>query len=252
MATRVPAPPAAPAGPPPADVDDHGSVRRDAVRARRWEATGAARVVRDVDADRVDLGGLITIGGALRAREVASRGTLEVGGPVEVAEALTIEGSARIGAGLSAGSAHLRGRLECGGSLRVTGRTEWTGHLDARGDLAGGPVLFDGRLTLDGALTATTLDGRLRGRSRADRLAAERITLRAPRRLGPRGELTVLRIDAREVDLEGVVCEYLRADRIVLGAGCEIARVDGTIVRQHAGGHVGPVSRSPPPPGLSR
>ncbi len=238
--------------PPPGDLDDRGAVRRDAVRARAWRAEGATRVVGDVDCERADLNGLVTIGGALTAREAVARGTLEVRGPVHVAGSLSLEGTARVATGIAAGTLRIRGQLTAGADVRVDGPAEWAGHLDARGDLRAGAVVFDGRLTIDGALTATSIDGRLRGRSQASRLTAERVVLRAPLRLGPRGELTVLRIDAHEVDLEGVVCEYVRADRIILGAGSHVARVDGTIVRQHPRAHLGPESRSPPPPGLSR
>ena len=60
------------------------------------------------------------------------------------------------------------------------------------------------------------------------------------------------RIEAETVVLSGVNVGYLRANQIVLGRDSEVTRVDGAIVSCHPTSHVGPVSRSAAPYGLTR
>ncbi|HEY6238897.1 MAG TPA: hypothetical protein VIZ68_06925, partial [Thermoplasmata archaeon] len=94
--------------------------------------------------------------------------------------------------------------------------------------------------------------GRLAGTSRATTLQADRVVVRRSGFRGRHATFEVRTIEAKEADLEGVVAEYVRADRIALGPGCQIARIDGEVTRVHASSHVGPVSRSPAPYGLTR
>ena len=67
-----------------------------------------------------------------------------------------------------------------------------------------------------------------------------------------KGTLRTLRIEGREVHLEGVTVEFLRADAIFLGEGCRVARHEGTIVARHRTAVVGPSAVSHPWAGLSR
>jgi len=60
------------------------------------------------------------------------------------------------------------------------------------------------------------------------------------------------RIEAESVKLEGVKVAFVRAPQVILGRGCHVTEVDGTIVRRHPSSHVGPESRSLPPYGLRR
>ncbi|MCI4340096.1 MAG: hypothetical protein L3J73_02345, partial [Thermoplasmata archaeon] len=113
-------------------------------------------------------------------------------------------------------------------------------------------VEFDGRATIEGAVVATEVVGRLRDDSRIGSIRADRVTITRPTRLRGGGRLNVLTIEAKEVDLEAVHAQHVRAERIALGPGCQIAEVEGTITRRHPSAHVGPASQSAPPHGLTR
>ncbi|MCI4369784.1 MAG: hypothetical protein L3J81_00470, partial [Thermoplasmata archaeon] len=111
----------------------------------------------------------------------------------------------------------------------------------------------EGRVEARKEIRAKELDLVLESPSTAAAIRAETVRVRSRRKfLAPSASLEVERIDADLVELEDVHVEYLRASRIVAGAGCRIARYDGTVVRQHASARLGPSSVSLPPRGLSR
>ncbi len=251
-----PAPPAATPSPvPPArsgEVHDVGAARHDFVHAARWSAQGAVKVLGEVDVGSAELGGLATVRGALRAGSLSSKGTLDVAGTAEVANALRLEGEAEFGATLRAGAIVADGAVRVRGALSATESLRSVGSLEVHGPLSAPTVSFDGRLLVDGELTAREVTGTLRDDSSVHTIRAERVTIRRGVRFGRRRRLSVTLLEAREVTLEDVDVEYLKADRIALGAGAQVARAEGAVVSRHPTAHVGPVSRSPPPYGLFR
>lgn len=252
VATPAPSTPAAP----PArtgEIRDSGATHREAVSASTWRAEGVVKVLGPVDAGAVELNGATSIRGRLTADRLRSRGTLEVGGAVVVAQSAVLEGDSRLTGGLRAGSLDARGSTDVGASLDVQGELAFTGHFDVQGDLRAATVRFDGRLTAGGTLTSTKVEGKLRNEGRVGAILAPTVTIdRHAPLFGPKGHLTVLRIEATDARLAGVRCEYLRADRITLGPDCHIARLDGTVVARHPSSRVGPESSSPRPYGLTR
>ncbi|MCI4354283.1 MAG: hypothetical protein L3K06_02835, partial [Thermoplasmata archaeon] len=146
----------------------------------------------------------------------------------------------------------LGGAIHVGGAVRAATRLRWKGDLEVGGEVAASRVEFDGRATIEGAVVATEVVGRLRDDSRIGSIRADRVTITRPTRLRGGGRLNVLTIEAKEVDLEAVHAQHVRAERIALGPGCQIAEVEGTITRRHPSAHVGPASQSAPPHGLTR
>jgi len=248
------APPAPPAPPPPlaGEISDAGGSKRESVRALRWKVDGASKVLGDVEVDAAELHGLISVRGGLKARNLASDGTLDVGGPVDVAETLTTAGDASFGAAARVGAAETRGSLTVASDLTAMRSVRAQGAVSVGGNVIAPRLEFDGRLEVTGAIAVTDFVGRLKGRSRATTVQADRVTVRRGGLAARHATLEVLTIETKDADLEGVVAEYVRADRIVVGAGCQIARVDGNVLRVHPTSHVGPVSHTPAPYGLTR
>lgn len=253
-APATPAPTPAPSAPPPrtGEVHDAGAARHDGLRVRHWTSQGAVKVLGDVEVDQADLAGLVSIRGTLKGGSVTCSGTLDVGGAVELSGTLSTDGDASLGAAARAASVASKGTLRTLGGLSASAGIRSEGILEVHGGIAGPRLEFHGRILVDEEVAVADLLGTVRGASRARSIRAERVTVRRGGRLGTHGRLTVTTIEATEVDLEDVEVEYLRADRIRLGPGAQVARLDGTVTSQHGTAHVGPVSRSPKPYGLSR
>jgi len=248
----APAPTAPPSLPRTGEIHDVGAVRRDSVRAQRWTTKGAAKVLGDAEADAADLSGLVSIRGSLSGGTVTTSGTLDVGGGVRLAGALTAAGTTTIGQDVLVHELHLSGSASVSGRVEVSGRCLWKGSLEVVQGVSAERVEFEGRGTIDGAVRAKEVEGRVRGVSRFGSIVADRVRIHRPGRLFGDNHLEVLSIQANEVELEGVHAQYVKAERIAIGPGCQIAQADGTISRQHPSSHVGPAVRSPTPYGLTR
>lgn len=248
---------------------DRGVVRYESLTADAWRLQGAARIVGDADVGVAEISDRVTIGGRLTAEQIDADGLLEVHGPAGIAGRLRLKGTYRGDAELRAGAAEIHGLAQVAGPVRVDRVLSVTGLLDAP-RVDAGTVVVRGALQVHGDMSVTLLDATLRGPSRLEHLTADtvRITREAvpmqawmptplrhlTRQLLGRGSagLSVLRIDARSVELEGVDVGYLRADTITVGADCRIDRYDGRILRAHPSSRVGPSSVSPPPYGMTR
>jgi cytoskeletal protein CcmA (bactofilin family) len=252
------APPAAAPPVPPApltgDIQDVGTVRRDSVRARSWNARGGAKVLGDVEVETSQLAGLVSIKGKIRAQRFRIDGTLDSNGPVEVTGPLEVSGTALLTGPVQAGSLELKGAGKIAGPLRVAGTASWKGALEVLGDLTAGGVDFEGTVRATGDLVAPTITGRLKGASSVENIRTTTLTLTRPGLFPPMqtGVLRVVRIDARDARLEGVDAELVRAEQVTVGPGCHIAAIEGRLVSVHPSSHVGPESRSPKPYGLFR
>ncbi len=257
MSATVTPPPPTPSAPPAAparsgEIHDAGAVRRDSVRALRWTSTGASKILGDVEVDDANLAGLISIRGNVTGGSVAASGTLDIGGFVRLTGTFRTSGTTKITQELRAADLDLAGATSVGGAIAATGRARWKGTLETTAGVTADRVEFEGRAAVDGAVVAKTVDGRLRDDSRIGSIAADTVRLVRPTRLFGSGHLEVLTIEAREAELEGVHAQYVKAEKVILGPGCQVAQVDGTITRQHATSHVGPESKTPRPYGLMR
>ncbi len=252
MAVATP-PAAAPEPAPLGDVRDVGAMRRSSVSARSYTSLGDVKVVGDVRAMSVELHGLATIGGRLVAERLRAEGTLDVAGEVAVHGEIAVHGTALLGAGLTAGDLTAQGRLTVGGPIVLEGHGRLKGRLDAAGSLSARAFQFDGSVSVPGALDCPTVEGQLRRPSRIGVLRSENVRIvRGGFPPDARGSLLVDRIEATDVEIEAVDCEYLRAERIRLGPGAHVTRLDGEVVRRHRTAVIGPLSREPLPYGITR
>ena len=254
----VATPPATPAPPPtPApltgDLRDVGAGLRPSVRARSYTAVGAIKILGAVEVTTADLQGTVSIGGRVTAERLRSDGVLNVGADVQVEGEASFKGSTRIGGGLTTGDLRAAGALDVGGTFTVEAQAVVRGDLAVTTTITARSLEFDGTIQAPGDLDCPIIQGRLRGASRLGAVHAQHVRIvRAGFPFGHRGELVADRIEAKEVELEAVSVEYLRAERVTLGAHCQVTRLDGDVIRRHRTAVVGPVAYEAPPPGLTR
>lgn len=258
----TPQPPLPVAGDRPARLDDHGSVVRESVRAAIWNAAGVAKVTGPVEVDVADLHGTVSVGGTVTAIDLTLHGELDVVGAVRVAHRFSSSGESRLQGGLGAERIDGSGSLDVRGPLTATGALAFDGSVRAP-ELNAPSVGVAGRLDVPGTVTVERLELEIGADCALGRLLAASVRVRRHRPMlpipswvpflsHPPPSLRVLRIEATEVDLEGVEVEFLRAERIRLGPGCHVAHYEGTIVHADPQAHVGPESRTPAPYGLTR
>ncbi|MCI4362852.1 MAG: hypothetical protein L3K13_00890 [Thermoplasmata archaeon] len=249
---------AKPPSPPPAplagEILDQGARRRDTVRALRWSVNGVAKVLGTVEAGTIDVSGRLSVGGDVSCVELRVRGSLDTFAKTRVAGLLDVDGMARLGGPVAAGEARLVGRAELTSDLTTQGALDAQGHLAVAGELSASELRFSGTLLVTGGIRAPRISGKLEGACRARAVSCDTLTLR---RLSfppwkRSGSFSAERIEAREARLEGVRCEFLRAEEIYLGPDCHVSRAEGRVVERHRTSYVGYESTSPPPPGLFR
>lgn len=238
-------------------VAEHGVSRHDSIDAGTWSARGVAKVLRDATVTVAELRGTVSIGGRLRAERVESFGRLEVHGAMEVTGAVTGGGDLRGGATLHAGDLTWNGSLELAGSISVDRRLDATGELRAP-ELSAAEFRADGVIMIPGPVRAAVVELRPRDGSQIGSIQGRSVQVRThvpnflDQLLGRRSRVTIGRIESDRVELEGVEVDFVHAPEVVLGPGCHVAAVEGTIVRRHPSSRVGPESRSPAPYGLRR
>jgi len=253
-----PKPAAAPLPPRTGQVIDRGTVRRESIRAETWAIDGTAKVLGNVDVSQADLRGFVTIAGALSADRVLARGELEVVGIVTTRGTLEVRGQCRMFTDVGARDAGFDGTVQIGGALRVAGLLQIRGQLAVVGSASAGFFQADGRFEIRGTLRAPRVQATVRGASHIGTVEGGDVRFTLPvrppilRSILESPTLDIDRIEAETVHIEGVTVQYLRADRIVVGRNCHVVRHDGTIVSCHPSSHLGPESRSPHPPGMSR
>ncbi len=235
------------------DVLDRTPARHDQISARVWEARAGAKVVGNVAARSVQLKGPTGIRGQLTADRVDAVGSLDIVGGLTVRGDCSLTGDARVGGVVSVGSLALQGTLSASQGVTAAGALSGKGRILTPKDLRATTVQFEGSVDVGGTLKAGDVDLTVTAESRVGTILAQTVRVSSHHRaLGKSPELTALRIEASDVVLEAVRCEYVRAERISLGRDAHVARWDGSIVRRDARSRAGPESNSPPPYGLTR
>jgi cytoskeletal protein CcmA (bactofilin family) len=253
--------PAKPAPPPPrpkvAEIRDVTSALHDSVDAERWNARGAVKVTGDVHIGTGELEGNASVAGKLVASSLRSHGALDVEGPIEVSGMLSSAGTLHAGQALHAGDANLRGTSRVSGAVSVDRALSVRGHLIAPSIVAG-TLSLDGVGEVPGQVTAGSVDLRLSTQSSFGTVVARSVTVHGKvpnlveKVLGRQLSVTVRRIEADSVHLEGVDVAFVRAPLIHLGRDAHVTEYEGSIVERHSSSRVGFESRSPRPYGLRR
>ena len=239
------------------ELHDSGTVRKESVDADRWVATGLVKVTGDANLGEGKLNGTVSLGGRLTATRVEYRGVLDVDASVEASESVSGVGSLRVGSTVHAATADLKGTVRISGALTVDRALTVHGSLVAPSATVG-ELDLEGDAHIPGDLVGLRLDGYLKENSAFGTVRARSVKLRSkPPNLVEmmffrRVTATVARIEADEVELEGVEAKFVRAPKITLGRGAHVTEYEGTIVKRHPSSRVGFESKSPPPYGLRR
>ncbi len=258
--------PTAPSAAPPirkGRIWDRGVVQRPEIHALVWRCDGTARILGDLDAGTAIIRGTASVIGKVLADRLDVRGTLEALQPIEVKGTMFIRGPLRFEGPLTAGTISHRGPARGGGPIVARQLLESNGSLELRtGGITAPHVAFTGSFEVAGPIRAKSVIARVLAPSRAAAVEADTVVFDRPTRiprlleqfglLASEPSVRVDRIEARDVYLDGVDCEYVRSEHLLLGPGCHVTRLDGTVVRKHRSSTIGPRSHSPPPHGLSR
>jgi hypothetical protein len=239
------------------EIRDLGTVRRDSVDANRWTARGTVKVTGDVNVGAAELEGSVAIAGKVAAGAFRSRGTVEVEGPVDITGALETSGGLHAAGTVHAAEADLRGEVAVLGALSVDRVLRCRGSLAAP-SLSVGGLSLQGEAQIPGDIVGNSVEARFTRNSVLWTVRARSVSLRAripnlvEKVLGREMAVTIRRVEADAVVLEGVDVKFVRSPSITLGRDAHITEYEGTIVRQHPSARVGFESRSPRPYGLWR
>jgi cytoskeletal protein CcmA (bactofilin family) len=198
----------------------------------RVQIEGVGKVEGDVQAAEFHLNGMATVRGELNAKTLNAIGKLKVEGRT------------------SAGMTHMEGVAVIRGSL--TGeRLTLKGMLHVQGDCEFERLDAEGGFDIEGLLNAGFVDIRLYGRGKTREIGCDSIQVRKIARnhwkqmlqkmFGTWGPgLEAGTIEGDDIDLEHTTASMVRGNRVTLGPGCRIGRVEyRTELRKHPDAKVG-------------
>lgn len=193
---------------------------------------GVGKVMGDVQADGLfRMNGVVTVLGDIQAAEFNADGKFKMEGR------------------LAAGSARINGMAAVKGM--VSGETLLLqGMLNANGDCELERFEAEGGFTIGGLLNAGAIDIRMHTKCKAQEVGGETIRVRKMSRsaweklwrwMFPKWlpEMEAALIEGDEVDLENTTASIVRGNRVVIGAGCHIDRVEYRMsIVKHPGAQV--------------
>lgn len=200
--------------------------------------------------DSVLIDGIGTVNGDIVCDHMTGNGTIKVNGGIQAGD-LTLNGTGSLRGPLNCGSIRADGLLNIGGevhfgSLDMNGmlkveagargeRVEVNGTMKLGGDLQCETLKIYGNLQVGGLLNADQVHIELFGSCSAREIGGEQITIR--RRSGEKklieffsvglyNKLSVDVIEGDEIELENTKAKIVRGNRVRIGPGCEINRVE--------------------------
>jgi cytoskeletal protein CcmA (bactofilin family) len=182
---------------------------------RNIKITGESTFVGDVDCIKLQHVGELSIQGNLKTEELKLTGECEVQGNLE---ASILRG---------------RGEVKVSSGARIE-NIKFTGNLDAGGDCEAGTLEVDGAFTVSGLLSADSLEVKMYGPCKAREIGGTTLRVkrsRATKLLNffmTRGDsvLTAEEIEGDVVELEYTSAAVVRGNRVVIGPGCQIGRIE--------------------------
>ncbi|MFC5530066.1 hypothetical protein [Cohnella yongneupensis] len=179
---------------------------------------GVGKVSGDIDAKTIKANGVIRMNGAVKAEEMDCDGKLTVGGNLAV------------------------GRIRLDGLVSVKGimsgeHLDLHGLINVKGDCEIEKFDGEGVFEVDGLLSVGTLNIKLQGRAKAREIGVESMVIRqVPRSVWSKlwswmstkfvPELQATTIEGDDIDLEYTKAQVVRGNRVVIGKGCVIDRVE--------------------------
>jgi cytoskeletal protein CcmA (bactofilin family) len=199
--------------------------------------------------EQVNIEGVGKVEGDVRAASFRLNGVATVRGSVET-ERLESNGKLKIEGLLSAGTSHMDGYTDVLGSLsgeHVTSK----GLLQIRGDCELERFDAEGGFVIDGLLNAGFVNVQLYGRAKTREIGCESILVRKIAKSQWKEMLRKMfgksaagleagTIEGDDVDLEYTAASVVRGNRVTLGPGCRIGRVEyRTELKKHPAAQVG-------------
>lgn len=198
----------------------------------------------------VKIEGVGRVYGPLACEDFVLQGMGSVSGDVVCADRFELQGKATVEGGVEAplilaeGQIHWKGRLR-GGTVKLNGFVKASCDCEAdRFELEGGFVV-------DGMLNAEEIEIRLQHRGKVKEIGGRHVRVERARRtnwtsrwgwLVPvlKAELHAETIEGDEIHLSWTTADVVRGNRVVIGAGCRVGRVEyGSELAVHPDASVG-------------
>ena len=196
--------------------------------------SGSGKVTGDVEAGSVRVSGAAHFDGSVKADSLKGSGSFDIARDVEARE-FKCSGSAHVGGSVKADRLAASGSVKIGGNAKVV-NADMSGSARIGGDLEGEHVRSSGAIVVGGLLSADTVEMALGGQCRVREIGGERITILSGDGFGRgflcfgwlcrTGSLTVESIEGDDVHLEATTAKIVRGQRVKIGPGCRIARVE--------------------------
>ena len=183
----------------------------------------------------VNVNGVVTVAGDVRAESIKVDGHTKLLGSVD-AETFACDGVTRVEGELRSGNARTNGVLTVDGAASG-GELRQSGMLNVKGDCSYERFVSDGGFAIDGLLNADVIEAKLFAPCRARDIGGEKIAVTAkPKNMLSRlwqrtfrklsVELTADTIEGDDIALEETTAGVVRGNRVVIGRGCRIGKVE--------------------------
>ncbi len=198
-----------------------GVVSGNPVKTVEFKASGSARVKGPMECDTVKVSGSCDFDGDVHCTDFRSSGSARIAGSLK-AEDVGVSGALDIAKDIEAVD------ISASGSLRVDGNVH------------GQDFHSSGAVRIQGELKVQDVDIELGGNSKIGAIQAQDVSVKAPGGfLRARGELTVDRIVAEDVDLVGTTASYVEGRDVRIGPHCRIGVVVAQDLMVHESSEVG-------------
>jgi cytoskeletal protein CcmA (bactofilin family) len=197
---------------------------------------GEGTITGDIDCTDYKTNGSSRIVGNVKAQEIKVNGHSEIEGSVE-ADVVIINGQTDIGGNLSVKKLKLQGKTDIGGSL-AGDQLELGGVIQIHSDCEAELFALKGSFNIGGLLNAGTIDIHLYGPCHVREIGGEAINVKLSGWIhslhkiiqslfpGLEKRLTADTIEGDDIYLEYTTANVVRGNRIRIGQGCEIDRVE--------------------------
>lgn len=196
--------------------------------------SGSGKVTGDAEARSVHVSGSAHFEGSLKADSFRGSGSFKIAGDVEVKE-FKCSGAGSLGGNVKADKLAASGSMKIEGSAKVV-NAEISGSARIGGDFEGEHVRTSGVVIIGGLLSADTVEMALGGNCRVREIGGERITVSSGDSRGggffrfvwlcSPGSLTAETIEGDDLHLESTTAKVVRGQRVKIGPGCRIERVE--------------------------
>ncbi|KXG10655.1 hypothetical protein AT864_01246 [Anoxybacillus sp. P3H1B] len=193
------------------------------------KVSGSGKLFGDVDCNDLSIQGNATIEGNVKAEMAHVSGRVHMTGALH-AEQVKISGNASVGGNIECKVIRFHGNGSVKGTLNAE-EVYIHGETDVAGDCAAETFDARGSFTIGGLLNAGNIQVKLYGHCQVKEIGGETIEVRQPgvpflKKLFFHVGLTAEMIEGDEIYLEHTNAKVVRGNKVTVGPGCEIERVE--------------------------